>query len=64
VKKESKTHQNAIDFDEKFINHCFQKIKREEDDAAVESPTAPLGYSTSKTNIKLTLLLYKLLLML
>jgi hypothetical protein len=25
IKKEFKTHQNAIDFDEKFINYCFQK---------------------------------------
>ena len=43
VKKEFKTHRNAIDFDEKIINHCFRKIKREEDEAAAESPTAPPG---------------------
>ena len=29
IKKEFKTHHNAIDFDEKFINHCFSKIKNE-----------------------------------
>jgi len=29
IKKEFKTHHNAIDFDEKFINHCFTKIKNE-----------------------------------
>ena len=29
IKKEFKTHRNAIDFDEKFINHCFSKIKNE-----------------------------------
>jgi hypothetical protein len=42
VKKEFKTHRNTVDFDERFINHCFQKIKREEDAdscAAAESPT-------------------------
>jgi hypothetical protein len=27
IKTESKTHHNAIDFNEKFINHCFSKIK-------------------------------------
>ena len=25
IKKEFKTHRSAIDFDEKFINYCFQK---------------------------------------
>jgi hypothetical protein len=25
VKKEFKTHRSAIDFDEKFINHCFRR---------------------------------------
>jgi hypothetical protein len=25
VKKEFKTHRSAIDFNEKFINHCYQK---------------------------------------
>ncbi len=29
MKREFKTHQNAIDFDEKFINCCFQKVKNE-----------------------------------
>jgi hypothetical protein len=24
-KREFKTHRSAIDFDEKYINHCFQK---------------------------------------
>ncbi len=33
VKKEFKTHRNAIDFDEKFINCCFQKVKNEADGA-------------------------------
>jgi len=28
IKKEFKTHRNAIDFDEKFINHCFTKVKK------------------------------------
>ncbi len=46
VKKEFKTHRNAIDFDERFINHCFRKFKREEDadsGAAAESPTEATG---------------------
>jgi hypothetical protein len=25
IKKEFKTHHSAIDFDEKFINHCYRK---------------------------------------
>jgi hypothetical protein len=25
IKREFKTHRSAIDFDEKFINHCFCK---------------------------------------
>jgi hypothetical protein len=25
IKKEFKTHQNTIDFDEKFTNYCFHK---------------------------------------
>ena len=29
IKKDFKTHRSAIDFDEKFINHCFSKIKNE-----------------------------------
>jgi hypothetical protein len=35
VKKEFKTHGNAIDFDEKFINCCFQKVKNEADGADI-----------------------------
>jgi hypothetical protein len=27
IKKEFKTHRSAIDFDEKFINYCFQKCE-------------------------------------
>ena len=27
IKKEFKTHRNAIDFDEKFINYCFKSDK-------------------------------------
>jgi hypothetical protein len=25
IQKEFKTHRSAIDFDEKFINHCFRR---------------------------------------
>jgi hypothetical protein len=30
MKKEFTMHRNVIDFDEGFINHCFQNIKREQ----------------------------------
>jgi hypothetical protein len=30
IKKEFKTHRSAIDFDEKFINYCFQKSESSE----------------------------------
>ena len=36
IKKEFKTHRNAIDFDEKFITHCFTKIKTESDTTNTE----------------------------
>ena len=29
IKKEFKTHRNAIDFDGAFINHCFHQRKEE-----------------------------------
>jgi hypothetical protein len=29
IKKEFKTHRSAVDFDEKFINHCFRKSDNE-----------------------------------
>ncbi len=28
IKHEFKTHHNAIDFDEKFVYHCFSKITK------------------------------------
>jgi hypothetical protein len=31
--KEFKTHRSAIDFDEKFINYCFQKSDSEQQPA-------------------------------
>jgi hypothetical protein len=34
VKREFKMHQNAIDFDEWSINHCFQKVNGGEADRA------------------------------
>jgi hypothetical protein len=34
VKREFKTHRNAIDFDERFINHCFRKVNGGEADRA------------------------------
>ena len=30
IRKEFKTHRSAIDFDEKFINHCFCKLDNEQ----------------------------------
>jgi hypothetical protein len=36
IKKEFKTHRNAIDFDEKFINHCFTKVKKESEAISAE----------------------------
>jgi hypothetical protein len=30
IKKEIKTHRSATDFDEKFINYCFQKSDNEQ----------------------------------
>ncbi len=30
IKKEFKTHRSAIDFDERFINYCFQKSNNEQ----------------------------------
>jgi hypothetical protein len=30
IKKEIKTHRSAIEFDEKFINHCFHKSDNEQ----------------------------------
>ncbi len=33
IKKEFKTHRSAIDFDEKFINHCFRKSDNEQNTA-------------------------------
>jgi hypothetical protein len=42
IKKEFKTHQNTIDFDEKFINYCFHKsdtaISSSEQSAATTRP--------------------------
>jgi hypothetical protein len=34
IKREFKTHRNAIDFDERFINHCFRKVDDGEADRA------------------------------
>jgi hypothetical protein len=28
IKREFKTHRSAMDFDEKYINHCFQKCSK------------------------------------
>ena len=33
IKKEFKTHRSAIDFDEKFINYCFQKCDEQQQSA-------------------------------
>jgi len=36
IKKEFKTHCNAIGFDEKFINHCFTKVEKESEAISTE----------------------------
>jgi hypothetical protein len=46
MKKEFMMHRNAVDFDEGFINHCFQNIKREQpadSRTVVELPATAMG---------------------
>jgi len=38
VKKQFKTHWSAIDFDEKFINHCFRTTASEVNSGKPEQP--------------------------
>jgi len=49
VKREFKTHRNAIDFDEKFINHCFAIHEREDVSRAGSSRNLDIS---SKNNEK------------
>jgi hypothetical protein len=47
IKKEFKTHRSAIDFDEKFINYCFQKT---DSNASSDKSEAARASAESNTN--------------
>jgi len=49
VKREFKTHRNAIDFDERFINHCFRTVNGGEADRA--AGTADSGGISSQQQL-------------
>ena len=50
VKREFKTHRNAIDFNEQFINHCFRKVNGGEADRA--AGTADSGGISSQQQLE------------
>jgi len=47
IKKEFKTHRSAIDFDEKFINYCFQKT-----DSNTSSDKSEAARASAENNTK------------
>jgi len=42
LKKQFNTHWSAIDFDEKFINHCFQTTASEANSGKPEQPKSTI----------------------